>query len=200
MPATDALKQLMFENVMERLGYKIKTPLIIADKYTEKRATHVGPHPFWFITYIVPYQNKASYLYYRYIDAGASPKDSLIKGFAENIDYENDTVMAEVGWEVKYQTHPSNLDKRERAKLMIKFNRACYDNIHNGMFGYTPKSNYVLTCEPKGAKIDAGPSLISWKDGAKNREAFAKRVGFSSMKKNGWCYGIYDENVKLKPL
>ena len=84
MKATDALKRLMFENTMERLGYKIKTPLILADKHIEKRATHVGPHPFWFITYIVPYQNKASYLYYRYIDAGASPKDSLINVNEQN--------------------------------------------------------------------------------------------------------------------
>ena len=196
----DTLKRLMFERMMERLGYEVKTPLVLAQKHIEKKATHVGPYPFWFITYIIPYENKASYLYYRWLDAGPDVKDSLMKEFAKNIQYENDTVVAEVGWEVQYKTHPSQLDKRERAKLMIQFNRACYDNIHNGMFGHIPKGGYVLACEPKGSKVDAGPSLTSWKEGAKNREAFAMRVGFGPMKEDGWCYGIYDDSVKLGPL
>lgn len=196
----DTLKRLMFEQTMERLGYKIKTPLVLADKHIQTQATHIGPHPFWLVTYIVPYQNKASYLYYRYLDAGPSVKDSLINGFAENILYEDEAMIAEVGWEVKYKTHPSQLDKMERIKLMLEFNKTCYDNIHNGMFGYIPKPGYVLTSEPKGAKVDMGPSLNSWKEGAKNRAAFARRVGFGEVKEDGWNYGIYDENVKLKPL
>lgn len=197
------LKRLAFEQILQDLNFKIPKQYHLGAEYIDKYQIEVENTPFWFLTSVTVYNNKISYLYHRFLDLQQTiptePYSKTLTTIATNLDLDINTRIAEVVWSVRYIKSPTQYSKRNRAAIVLKFNNYCKDTIAYGLCGIKPEPNDMLTCKPQGYKVDMPQSANSWREGISGRESFIRRLGMSSMKADGWCYGVYDGDCKLQP-
>lgn len=200
----DALKFLMFKNMLADLSLDSSARITSGTRYDKKDVTDLGNTTFQFISYFIAFDNKESYLWYRYMDMQqkypSADYKSLIREFAEQCLIHEKTRIGEIGWEVKYRITPGHFPAVDRGKIMIDQARRMRQYIKDGYGGVTPSEGDVLTSYPYGANVRMQLGLDAWLAGKEERAKFGKLFGLGDKKKNGWNYGRYDSNLKLRPI
>jgi hypothetical protein len=201
---SDALQFLIFKNTLEELKLDHKARITSGVTYTKNDVTTLGNTVFQFVTNIVVYDNKESYLYYRYLDLHQKMPTAhykfLMNEFAESMHMDEKTRIAEVAWEVKYRVHPSQFSVKDRSEVIVGYARKMRDYINKGYGGVAPCEGDVLTAFPYGPDVSMPLGMNSWLKGKEDRAKYAQFFGFGKVKTNGWCYGRYNSNLKLRPM
>ena len=150
---------------------------------------------------IVPYFNKKSYLYTEFNQNYNDPFiKERISSLAKNILFWEKTRIGEVSWKVVYTKQPTEFTLEERKKILYAFMKDTYNHLMYGELNLNPRVGDVLVANPQGVKINQGFTESSIIFGTKQRVSLSKRIGFSDLKEDGFCYARYDENLQLKPL
>ena len=201
---SDPLQFLMFKNALRELGYNDQAHFTSGQRFSKTDSVTLGSNPFHFITYFIEFKNKESYLWYRYMDLQqkmpTTQYKSTLNDFAHQLQMDEDSRVGEVGWEVKYRTPPGQFHAKERSKIMLNYSRKMHKYIKEGYGGVAPCEGDVLTSYPYGSNVTMQLGMDSWLKGKEQRASFGKLFGFGDTKKNGWNYGRYDSNLKLKPI
>lgn len=194
-------KRIEFESLLRELGYRDRSPIYFCESRTKQINYKCGNDAMGIYNTIVPYFNKKSYLYTEF---NQNYNDPLIKerisSLAKNILFWEKTRIGEVSWKVVYTKQPTEFTLEERKKILYAFMRDTYNHLMQGELNLNPRVGDVLVSNPQGAKINQGFTESSIILGTKQRVSLSKRIGFSDIKKDGFCYARYDENLQLKPL
>ncbi len=201
---SDPLQFLMFKNTLRELGYNDQAHFTSGQSFYKRDIVELGELPFYFISYVIEFKNKESYLWYRYMDFQQEKPNthytSLLKEFASSLCMEEDTRVGEAGWEVKYSVHPSKFTAKERSKIMLTHSRNLRKYIKEGYGAIAPAEGDILTSYPYGSNITMLLGIDSWIKGKEQRAQFGKLLGFGETKENGWNYGRYNSNLNLRPI
>lgn len=195
-------RRLEFEKLLRELGYKDRSPIYFEDKVT-KQINYVLPSgkAMGFYNTIVPYYNKKSYLYTEFYQNYHEPNlKSLIESLAKNILFHEKTRIGEVYWKVVYTNDPTEFTLEERRAIFGYFIKDVKDWFTNGFTKFKPREGDMLVSNPYGPKINKGFTKESMDEGTKQRSLWNKRLGFSDLKSDGFCYARYDQDLKLRPL
>lgn len=195
-------KRTEFERLLKELGYRDRSPVYPKE---EKRYQQVNfkcsDGAMAIYTYIIPYQNKKSYLYLEFEDYYGTPElEKRIETLADRIHFHEKTRLMEVGWEVKYTKDPDQFSLEERKKIFYNFIKYTYDHLKKGMIGLYPKPGDILAAKPHGPKINEGFSNHSLTVGKRQRALVARKFGFGELYDDGFQYARYDEDCILKPI
>lgn len=201
---SDSLKLLMFRDTLQDLGLNHKAQITGGIKYEKTDTTTLGNTIFQFVTFFIAFENKESFLYYRYYDAQqkmpTAHYKTIIKEFADAMIMDEETRIGEVGWDVKYKIHPGQFTLHERSDIIFNQARRIRQYIKEGYGGVAPCEGDVLTSYPYGPNVGMQLGMESWLRGKEDRAKFGKIFGLGDPKKNGWNYGRYDSNLRLKPI
>ena len=201
---SDPLQFLMFQDTLKDLGYNDKAVITAGTRYEKTDVTNLGNTMFQFISYFIAFDNKESYLWYRYMDLHQKMPVAHYKyalnEFAEAILMEEDARIGEIGWEVKYRIHPGQFNLKDRGKIMFDHARKMRRYIKDGYGGVAPAEGDVLTSYPYGSNVSMQLGMDAWLKGKDERANFGKLFGLGDPKKNGWNYGRYDSDLKLRPI
>lgn len=198
-------KRIRFENLINKLGYRDRSPIILSqreDKWT-KQTNYICPSggSIGIYTYIILYQNKKSYLYSEFLDNyNEFNLEEKIKKLATIIKFKEKTRIAEVGWECIYNQDPTQFSLEERKSILFSFIKETNKNIQEGMCNINPKPGDMLAANPKGLKINQGYSESSIELGTRQRSNLAKKFGFGNVYEDGFSYARYNENLELIPV
>lgn len=193
--------RLEFESLLRDLGYRDRSPLYFCEKETKQINYMCSDGAMGIYNTIIVYFNKKSYLYSEFNGNYGSPFiKERISTLAENIHFNEKTRVGEVSWKVIYTKQPTEFTLEQRKKIFYAFIKDTYDHFNNGMLGLKPRVGDVLVSNPYGPKINQGFSEHSLEIGTRQRASLSKKLGFSEMKPDGFCYARYDENLRLRPL
>ena len=201
---SDPLQFLIFKDTLRDLGYNDKAQFTSGVRNVKTDVTELGGSVFKFISYFVTFDTKESYLWYRCMDMQQKMPTQHYKHalneFAEAINMDETTRIAEIGWEVKYRIHPGQFSLKDRATIMFEHARRMRRYINDGYGGISPAEGDVLTSYPYGSNVSMQLGMDSWLKGKDERAQFGRLFGLGEPKKNGWNYGRYDSNLKLRPI
>jgi hypothetical protein len=194
---------MKFTDIIEELGLDTSLPVFSSKCYRTNRMYETKSGNVKIETFITPYFNKVNYLYVEWSENKDHP-DILnrIKNVSEYIVAAEDSNIAEVGWKAVYSVDPRNMHPETRRRILMKHMSATRKDIAYGWNEdfLKPKHGMVLSAYPLGVKIDLGFTDKSRSMGKIDRTSFAQRFGFGDLKPDGFVYGRYDENLKLKPI
>lgn len=197
-------KRIQFERLLKELGYKDQSPVIPKMKKMMKQTNYMCSDGAMAIyLFFIPYFNKKSYLWLEFLDHQNSPDlKERIKTLAKRIQYNENTRLAEIGWEAKYTKQPYEFSLEERKKIFFSFLREADYALQRGFdsLDIKPRPGDVLVAKPQGVKINQGFTESSIELGTRQRALIGKKFGLSDMYEDGFLYGKYDKDLKVIPI
>jgi hypothetical protein len=195
-------KRLEFEQLIRKLGYKDRSPVLAQEDKKRVQTNYICESGSMAVySYFIPYFNKKSYLYTEFLSNYKSENlNNKIKILTERILFHEKTRIAEVGWEVIYTKNPSEFSKKERTEILMNFIQKAYNDLKNGFSNISPRPGDILSANPYGPKIDRGFTKESLEYGTKQRSIVAKKFGFGKVYDDGFCYARYDDSLNLIPI
>lgn len=181
-----------FISKLQELGLSTNVELVGGVTSIRADCLKIENDPFILKVSITVFPNVQNYLLARNND-GSNLIDAanILKGQLGKV--------VDVAWEVEYAKYPSAYDKKSRLKLLLEIISIIRECLAGAM-NVQPEVGMVLATYPYGSKVDLGPSLQSYRRGTTNREFFDRRLGFGKVDSEGWCYAIYNDDLKLMPL
>lgn len=188
-----------FEELIKNLGYNKKLSIHEEIEKQKKRIIYQSNTGSMAIdTFILLYPNKESYIYLEFLDHPNNVEK--IKSLAKRLFFEEDTRIAEVGWEVIYSKQPNEFDLQERTKIFYAFLKDTFKHLQDGMIGINPNPGDVLAAKPYGPKLNEGFTESSIQIGTRQRSIITRRFGFGELYDDGFQYARYDKNLNLRPI
>lgn len=186
------MTDIVFQAKLQQLGLSTNVAIEGGLQYNRKDYLQIEGDPITLNVNITIFSDVQNYLYARYLDgSNIDEAATILKGSLGRI--------VDVGWDIEYVKYPAAYDRKNRLKLLLEIIAIIRECFVGGM-GIDPQPGDVLTTFPYGAKVDAGPSMNSYKRGTINREYLDSRLGFGKVDSEGWCYAIYNDDLKLMPL
>lgn len=195
-------KRIEFERMLKKLGYHDRSPVYPKENKRYQQVNfNCEDGALAIYTFIILYQTKKSYLYLEFKDHYESPTlKERISTLAENINFNEKTRLAEVGWEVKYTKQPEEYSLEERKKIFYYFMKYTHKNLEEGMVKISPRPGMILAAKPHGPKLNKGFNESSLIIGKRQRSIVSKKFGFGDIREDGFQYARYDENCILRPI
>jgi hypothetical protein len=186
------MTNVVFLSKLDKLGLSTNVELNGGNTYVRKDFLSIEGDPLTLKIAITVFPDVQNFLYARYQD-GSNLEEvaAILKGCMERI--------VDVSWDIEYVKYPSAYAKRSRLNLLTEI-LAIIKECFSGGMGLDPKAGDVLTTFPYGAKVDVGPSMESYRRGTINRQYLDRRLGFGKVDSEGWCYALYNNDLKLMPL
>lgn len=192
--------RIEFERIIRKLGYHVRQPVSKDFYYTvekvlpeyDERRIDVG-------IFIKLFKSKKSFAYIYFLEIRKKYSKGEIfkkmKILCERIDIRTDSQIGEVGWKVDNQFVFRFWTIEQLSKLYIKALKEVRRYINYGFEVIKPKENDVLVSYPCGVinDVDQEKTLLQ-------RGHINQRFGFSSLDEDGYQFGVYDSNSKLKPI
>lgn len=186
------MTDILFLSKLQQLGLSTNVELNGGTEYKRKDYLNIEGDPLTLNINITVFPDVQNYLYARHQDGSSLTEAAdVLKGSLGRI--------VDVSWDIEYVKYPSAYGKRNRLILLLEIMDIIKECFAGGM-GIDPHPGDVLTTFPYGAKVDIGPSMSSYKRGTVNREYLDRRLGFGKVDSEGWCYAIYNDDLKLMPL
>lgn len=186
------MTDIVFLSKLQQLGLSTNVELGGGMEYRRKDYLSIEGDPLNLNISITIFPDVQNFLYARYQDGSSlTEAAAVLKGSLGRV--------VDVSWDVEYVKYPSAYSKRNRLTLLLEIMDIFKECFVGGM-GIDPHPGDVLTSFPYGAKVDVGPSMSSYKQGTINREYLLRRLGFGKVDSEGWCYAIYNNDLKLMPM
>jgi len=195
--------RIKFERLLYKIGYRDRSPIYPEQSKKKRQVNYHCEDGSAMAVYLflIPYLTKKSYIYPAFLRLKDSPNiKKEIKSLTKIIQFNQKTILCDVGWEAKYTKQPSQYEMKDKTRIIFNLFKQLIEALSDGMCGYKPKPGIILAAKPYGPKINDGFNESSITIGTRQRYLVAKRVGFGNLYENGFCYARYDEDCILRPI
>ena len=197
-------KRIKFERILKELGYKDQSPIIPKMSKMIKQTNYMcSDGAIAIYLFFIPYLNKKSYLWLEFLDHYDSPHiKKRIKNLAKRIHYQENTKLAEIGWEAKYTKNPNEFSLEERKKIFFSFLKEANHALHYGFdsIDIKPRPGDILVGKPQGIKINQGFTESSIELGTRQIALVGKKFGLGDVYDDGFQYGKYTMDLNIIPI
>lgn len=192
--------RIEFERLIRKLGYRLQQPVSTDFYYEiEKVLPEYTQRQIDVSIYIKLFRSKKSfvYIYFLEISKKYSKKEVFdkVKTLCERLDIKTDSQIGEVGWRVDNQFVLRFWTFEQLSKLYIQSLKEVRRYINFGFTNTKPRVNDVLVSYPCGVLEEVNKERTLLQRGHINQ-----RFGFSPLDEDGYQFGVYDSNLKLRPI
>lgn len=136
------------------------------------------------------------WLYQRYIEGDDKKNIELSYDIIKNAKGK----VLEVSFATKaLSIHPAQLNIRNRSKIILKVKDIFYDYICYPRKEFKPDIGDIVVGYPYGLATSARMFDTLSPGGSEKRGKLYKAGGMSDIQKDGYQYGIYNEELRIKP-
>ena len=194
----DLIKSHEFNKAIDGLGVNqlfINTPSI---EHIVETSFYIENDPFVFETVIFEYKNPLQFIFEKF--AAVDLNIAQIEYLINKLNVNTTNKVYEVEFHTSYKRYPKEYSVHNRKYMLYRYLESAKTMLANGVSNIKLYPGDVVAAYPHGYKINMGPVLKSTQLGIKNREYLLKYLSLGKKDVYGWCYGIYNEDLKLMPL
>lgn len=194
----DLIKSQEFNKAIVGLGVNqlfINTPSI---EHIVATSFFIENDPFVFETVIFEYKNPLQFIFEKF--AAVNLNLAQVEYLLNKLDVNTSNKVYEVEFHTTYKRYPKDYSIHNRKYILYRYLENVKSMLADGFGNVKPHPGDVIAAYPHGYKINMGPVLKSTQLGIKNREYLLKHLNLGKKDVYGWCYGIYNDDLKLMPL